>query len=188
MKMKTIFSTCFLLALLVAGCAPWAMVGGNYENSTENFKSDFPNGWRKFNLSKDDVLITKDGLRLQLIRISRSPIEKKLQHTEKKFVKGMLPQEAAEIIIQNFRSNPAIMNQQVLANNPAEIGGYPGFHIVITFQTKEGLTKKSSIYGFLSAESYYEILYEAARRYYFAKDVADFEKVKDSFKLLRDNV
>ena len=188
MKMKKVLSIGIILALLLGGCAPWIMVGGNYENSTQNFKAEFPKGWRKFNLSKDDVLITKDGLSLQFIRISRSPIEKELQHTEKKFTKGMLPQEVAEIFIQNFRSNSDIMNQQVLANNPAEIGGYPGFNIVITFQTKEGLTKQSIVYGFLSDESYYEILYEAAKRYYFTKDESDFEKVKDTFKLLRDNV
>jgi len=188
MKMKKALSICFILALILGGCAPWIMVGGNYENSTQNFKAEFPKGWRKYNLSKDDVLITKDGLSLQFMRISRSPIEKELQHTKKKFSKGMLPQEIAEIVVQNFRSNPNIMNQQVLANNPAEIGGYPGFNIVIAFQTKGGLTKQSIVYGFLSGESYYEILYETAKRYYFEKDEADFEKVKDTFKLLRDNV
>jgi hypothetical protein len=164
------------------------MVGGNYENPAQNFKAEFPQGWRKFNLSKDDVLITKDGLSLQFIRISRSPIDKKLQHTEKKFTKGMLPQEAAELVIQNFRSNSDIMNQLVLVNNPAEIGGYPGFNIVVTFQTKQGLTKQSNVYGFLTGDSYYEILYQAPKRYYFTKDESDFEKVKDTFKLLRDNV
>jgi len=134
------------------------------------------------------VLITKDGFSLQFIRVTRSPVGNKLQHTEKKFTKGMMPQEAAEIVIQNFRSNPNIMNQQVLANNPTKIGGYPGFNIVVAFQTKTGLTKQSIVCGFLSGSSYYEILYEAPQRYYFTKDESDFEKVKDTFKLLRDNV
>ena len=100
----------------------------------------------------------------------------------------MLPQEAAEIVIQNFRSNSTIMNQQVLENNPAVIGGYPGFKIAMAFQTRQGLTKQSILYGFLSGDSYYEILYEAAKRFYFSKDVSDFEKVKETFKLLQDNV
>ena len=158
-----------IIALFLGGCSPWVMVGGNYENPSQNFKAEFPDGWRKLNLSKDDVLVTKDGLSLQFIRISRSPIEKQLQYTEKKLTKGMLPQEVAEIVIQNFRSNSEIMNQQVLANNPALIGGNPGFNIVLSFQTKAGLTKQSILYGFLSGESYYEIRYEAAQRYYFKK-------------------
>jgi hypothetical protein len=164
------------------------MVGGTYENSAQNFKAEFPKGWRKFNLSKDEVLITKDGFSLQFIRISRSPIEKQLRYTEKKFTKEMLPQEVAEIVIQNFRSNPNVMNQDILANNPAKIGGYPGFNIVVSFQTTNGLTKQSNVYGFLSGDSYYEILYEAPKRYYFAKFQSDFERVKETFKLLRDNV
>lgn len=190
MKMKKIFLilTCLVLTLFLGGCAPWVMVSGNYENISQNFKVELPNGWRKFNLSKDALLITQDGLTLQFIRISRNPIEKELPHTKKKFTKGLLPQEVAEIVMQNFRSNPDIMNQQLLANNPSEIGGYPGFNIVSTFQTKTGLTKKIIIYGFLSGNSYYEILYEAPERYYFKKYDTDFEKVKDSFKLLKDNV
>ena len=40
----------------------------------------------------------------------------------------------------------------------------------------------------LKLDKVVEILYEAAKRYYFSKDEADFEKVKDTFKLLRDNV
>lgn len=188
MKMRKAFSIGIIIALLLGGCSPWIMVGGNYENATQNFKAEFPQGWRKFNLSRDDVLITKDGLSLQFIRITRNPIEKDLQHTEKKFSREMLPQEAAEIVLQNFRSNSNILNKEVLANDPALIGGYPGFNLVLSFQTKAGLSKRSIVYGFLSGDSYYEILYEAAKRYYFKKDESDFEKVKDTFKLLRDNV
>jgi hypothetical protein len=188
MKMKKALLTCFILGLFLGGCTPWVMVGGNYENSTQNFKAEFPNGWRKFNLSNNEVLITKDGFSLEFIRISRRPIEKELKHTKKKFTQGMLPQEVAEIVIQNFRSNPDIMNQQILANTPSNIGGYPGFNIMVTFQTKEGLTKQSAVYGFLSGDAFYEILYEAPKRYYFTKYEADFEKVKDTFKLLRDNI
>ena len=188
MKIKRSLLTCLIVALFFGGCAPWMNVGGTYENTQQNFKAEFPKGWRKFNLSKDDVLITKDGLSLQFIRISRNPIEQELEYTKKKLTKEMLPQEVAEIVIQNFRSNPNIINQQLLLNNPATIGGYPGFNIAVTFQTKEGLTKKAIIYGFLSGSSYYEILYEAPERYYFAKDESEIERVKDTFKLLKDNV
>ena len=188
MKMKRSLLICLVLVLFLGGCAPWMVVGGPYENTQQNFKAEFPKGWRKFNLSRDDVLITKDGISLQYIRISRSPIEQELQHTKKKFTKEMLPQEVAEIVIQNFRSNPDIMNHQLLLNNPTTIGGYPGFNIAVAFQTMEGLTKKSIIYGFLSGSSYYEILYEAPERYYFSKEESEFEKVKDTFKLLEDNV
>jgi len=188
MKMMKAFFACFILALFLGGCATWVMVGGNFESPSQNFKAELPNEWRKFNASRDDLLITKDGFSLQLIRISRSPIDKKLNHTEKKFTKGMLPQEVAELVIQNFRSNPNIMNQQIMSNNPATIGGYPGFNVAATFQTKDGLTKQSIVCGFLAGESYYEILYEAPKRYYFMKYEPDFEKVRDTFKLLRDNI
>ena len=188
MNIKRSLLICLILVFFFGGCAPWMVVGGPYENTQHNFKTEFPKGWRKFNLSRDDVLITKDGFSLQFIRISRNPIDEELQHTKKKFTTEMLPQEVSEIVIQNFRSNPDIINQELLLNDPATIGGYPGFNIAVAFQTKDGLSKKSIIYGFLSGSSYYEIIYEAPERYYFSKDAADFEKVKDTFKLLKDNV
>ena len=186
--MKKVLNACFIIALVIGGCAPWIMVGGNFEDSKQNFKAEFPDGWRKFNLSSKEVLITKDGISLQFIRISKKPIDMEFQHTEKRFTKDMLPQEVAETVLQDFRSNPELMNQQILSNNPSIIAGQPGFHIVMTFQTNNGLTKQSVKYGFLSGDYYYELLYEAPQRYYFVLYESDFEKVKETFKLLRDNV
>ncbi len=66
----------------------------------------------------------------------RLKIDTELLHTKKKFEKGMLPQEAAEVVIDNLRSNPNILNQNVVENKPVQIGGHPGFKIVYTYQNK----------------------------------------------------
>jgi hypothetical protein len=175
-----------LLIFFLWGCATWVAVGGKYTMSSQNFEVKLPNGWRKFEFAKDALLITKDGLTLQQIRISRMSIDKDLNHTKKKFAEGMLPPEVAEMVIDNFRSNPNILNQKIIENTPAQIGGYSGYKLVFTYQTKEGLTKKGINYGFISGNWFYEILYEAADRYYFAKDIAAMEKVKDSFRLIKE--
>lgn len=97
----------------------------------------------------------------------------------------MLPQEVAQMVIDNFKSNPNLVGQEVLENNPETIGAQQGFKLVITWKNIEGLRTKSIIYGFLLGKYYYELYYRAYDRYYFEKDVVAFEKIKNSFSLLK---
>jgi hypothetical protein len=174
-----------LLIILLWGCAPWVMVGGNYKMQSLNFEVDLPEGWRRHNLTTDKLLITKDGLSLQQIQIARKAIDEELSFTKKKFSKGMLPEELAEVIIDNIRSNPNIMNLKITENTPAEIGGYPGFRLAYTYKTKRGLRKNVIYYGFMIDTWYFDIDYESPARFYFAKYHPAFEKVKDSFRILK---
>lgn len=175
-----------VLIFILFGCATWVAVGGKYKMDSQNFAVDLPQGWRKFNFAQDQLLITKDGFSLQRIDISRMEVGKDLPHTKKKFAKEMLPQEVADVFIDNFRSNTGIMNQEILENNPAQIGGHSGFKTVYTYQTKAGLNIKGVTYGFMWDNWFYEILYEAAERHYFERDLQAFEKVKESFSLIRE--
>jgi hypothetical protein len=183
---KSIF-VYFLLIIFLTGCATWEQVGGVYETSSHNYKTELPKEWRRFNLDRSQVLITKDGFSLQWISVSRTPIDKKLDFTQKKYSKHMLPQEAAEVAIANFRSNPQIFNMQIVENDPVLIGGYAGFKIVYQYQTDKGLTKKGVYYCSLVDEWSYKINYEAPARYYFERDLPALELVKEKFKLLKDS-
>jgi hypothetical protein len=146
-----------------------------------------PDEWRRFNLDRSQVLITKDGFSLQWISVSRTPIDKALDFTQKKYSTDMLPQEAAEVAIDNLRSNPQIFNMQIIENDPVLIGAYAGFKIVYQYQTDKGLTKKGVYYCSLVDEWSYKINYEAPARYYFEKDLPALELVKETFKLLKDS-
>lgn len=97
----------------------------------------------------------------------------------------MLPQEASEVIIDNMASDPAILNFEVIENSPAKISGFHGFKLVTTNKNKDGLKFKSIFYGFIIDEWFYGIRYTAAARYYFDNDIKTFEKVFESFKLIR---
>jgi hypothetical protein len=208
MKKKKLF-TLFVLLLFLSSCAPYVMVGGQYAASSENFVVDLPEGWRRHEiafdqgpisrkimelleqrrkLSWDVIRITRDGLLLQQISIGRVPVDDELPHTKKKLSREMLPQEAAEIVIDNLRSNPNITNQEVIENTPTRVGGNPGFKLLYTYQTKEGLKIKAAYYGAMSGNWLYYLLYEAPARHYFDKDHALFEKIKESFKLLKEGM
>ncbi len=184
--MKKAIILCFGLFLLIGGCAAWVAVGGPHSQSSQNFEVELPEGWRKFNMAQDRVLITRDGILLQQIQISRSSVDKELPFTKKKLSGDMLLQEIAEVLMDNIRSNPNITNQQFISDTPAQVGGHPGLTLVYTYQTKEGLTKKGIIYFLLFDNWCYELLYEAPERHYFSKDLPAFNRVKDSFKLIKD--
>ena len=140
---------------------------------------------RRRDLAWDVVHITRDGWLLQQIAIGRIPAERTLPHTKMKFPKGLLPQEAAEVLIDNIRSNPNLSDQRIIENNLAKVGGYPGFYIAYVYQPRPGLKIKGALYGVMHGDWLYYLLYEAPQRHYFEKDQAVFEKVKESFKFLR---
>jgi hypothetical protein len=133
----------------------------------------------------ESLLITRDGLSLQYIQIGRMKIENSLKHTKKKFSKGMLPQETAEVALDNMASNPDILNLEVIENIPATVNGIPGFKAIYTYKSKDGLKLKSIFYGLMIGDWFYSIQYDAAQRYYFDKDLKTFEKILESFRLIK---
>lgn len=174
----------WIMFILVVGCAPWTQVGGLHKNESHNFSVDLPQGWMRWNKG-EHLFITRDGVSLQYIQIGRTKIEDPLKHTKKKFSKGMLPQEAAEVVLDNFASNQNILNLEIIENTPATLDGIPGFKALYTYKNKDGLKFKSIYYGFMAEDWFYSINYNAALRYYFDKDIKTFERVVESFKLIK---
>lgn len=194
-----------LLTILVSslwGCAPYVMVGGRY--SAESFEVDLPNGWRKHelafdptgkrlleafqrtrDLTWDEVRITRDGLTLQQVGMGKVAADAEIPHTKRKLASGMLPQEAADVVIDSMRSHPNITDLQVLENTPAVLGGHPGFKLLYIFKTKTGLRIKAAYYGVMLGNWHYYMVYEAPERHYFAKDYPVFEKIKESLRIHR---
>jgi hypothetical protein len=174
----------YIALIFLVGCAPWTQVGGLYKNESYNYSVDLPQGWMRWNKS-ENLFITRDGVSLQYIQIGRMKIEDSLKHTKKKFSKGMLPQEAAEVFLDNLASNSNILNFEVIENTPATVSGIPGFKTTYTYKNKNGLKLRSIHYGFMAGDWVYGINYNAAQRYYFDKDIKTFEMVFESFKLIK---
>lgn len=171
---------------LLAGCATprWTVVGGEYRDESKNVLVDLPKGWVKSG-SGDSIFLTREGGALQAIIISRHEIGENLPSTKKKFQKGMLPQEVAEVALDQFHSNPAFERMTVLENRPETIGGYAGFRSVFTYRSKNGVRYKIIFCGFLLENHFYFIRYSAAQRHYFDRDAETFEKVLHSFRLIK---
>jgi hypothetical protein len=173
----------YLLALFMAGCVLWVPVSGKYVSADDAFEVDLPAGWRRAYSTRNGLTITRDGLSLQVMRVVREPFDTDLPYTKRKLEKEMFPQEIAEVIIDNLRSNQNTSNFQLHTNQPARVGGYPGFKLTFSYQTKENLKKEGVYYGVLVDQWYYRLVLEAPSRHYFPRDQAVLERVQESFKI-----
>ena len=175
----------WLLLMLVTslvGCAPWTQVGGKLVDDSLKVQADLPAGWMRSNTIQDALLITRDGVLFQYITVQRIQIDKSLPNTKKKFANHMLPQEVAEVELDNARSNPNVTHFELIENVPVDVDRQPGFKLVYTYRTKEGLKFKRVHYGFLLGEWVYRIQYQAPEQYYFDRDLSVFEQVRTSLR------
>ncbi len=168
---------------LLSGCAPWIRTGGPYTASEENVAMDLPDGWMRWN-TKDYFPITRDGVDLQHILVEKIGVNDTLTHTKKRFRKGMLPMEAAEVIMDNIASGKNVHAFEIRENKPAKIDGRSGFRAVYTFKTDDGLKMKGVVYGMMIGEWYYGLQYDAPQRFYFDRDLKTFERVVASARLV----
>jgi hypothetical protein len=176
----------FILLIPITACAPWTRVTGPFEGPAHHFSVDIPDGWMKFD-SERYLLISRDGPFLQYILVEDRNLEAPFTHTKRRMNRDMLPQEAAEVILDDLSLDRAVRNLQVLENAPARIAHQDGFKILFTYKNGDGLVLKTLYYGFIKGRMFYSIRYTAAERYYFGKDLGTFKKVLAGFRLILDS-
>ena len=184
-----------VFCIMTGGCAgnpaSWSSVSGRQVEDHDRIELDWPAGWMKYiPADKDEkakkeglvLFVTRDGNGLQRIMLKRTALEQGFAYTQKKASAAMLPQELADIIMDDIRANANIIDPQLLENRPSELGGIPGFRLLLTYKTKAGLPKQLAYYGCLADGHMYGLVYDAPRRHYFELDLSTFESVHKSFK------
>jgi hypothetical protein len=174
-----------IVLLLFAGCAParpWVRAEKLYANPSQGFSVELPDNWMRAG-RVEYLIATRDGFPLQSIFIRRFDINKEpLKNTKKALQKDMLPQEVAEVVLDDTISASSFSDVKMEENMPMMLSGVPGFKLVFTFKNGSGLNMKSIICGCLKDESLLVVRYSAPVRHYFDSDLGTFEKVLRSFK------
>ncbi len=170
--------------LLVTSCAHWKPVQGTLAFPQKNYLFVIPQGWYQYHKTDDFLLLTRDGVVLESISISRLPVTEKLEHTRKKLRRDMLPQEISEVILDDLRLNTNLLNFQLLENVPTKIDSFPGFKLTYQYEGNNGVLYKTILLGFIRKSLYYQLKYDAAARYYFDRYLPDFEKVVQTFRIM----
>ena len=174
-----------LCLLLLSACSSWKQVGGREGYTFRGFSVDIPSHWMQLDTDRD-LLLSRDGPFLQYILVQQSSVDRSFQNTKKRFREGMLPQEAAEVVVADMTSDRALRNFHLLASDPVCVDGHDGFRLVFTYQNPDGLTYKTIYYGFIAGGTYYSIRYNAAERHYFEKDLGTFQQVLGSFHIAKE--
>jgi hypothetical protein len=175
-----------LAALVLSGCAPiWVRTSVLFQGA--GYTVELPQGWMATRNPKS-LVVTHDGPELQSVYVhvvDLSELEKKRDKDKpagKLLTKGMLPQEAAETILDGMQSNKRLSRFTVIENKPAKVGGKDGFRLDYTYKDDK-LRNRCIFYGMLHEDKFYRISYCATVRYYFDKDLEEFENIAASFKV-----
>ncbi|MFH1199350.1 MAG: hypothetical protein V1650_04255 [Candidatus Omnitrophota bacterium] len=176
--MRIKFFVVLSLVFFICGCAAWQLVKTPTKWASSELGAILPEGWMRLNYSPDLLFLTKDGEMLQRIRIYRYALnkDKELPITKKEFSEDMLPQDIAELIVNEASVDQNKQNFQLADNVPVGINGKEGFKITYAYNTVEKLKVKSVLYGFRYKKFIYLIQYEAAAQYYFDKDINVFNQ------------
>ena len=132
----------------------------------------------------DSEMLSKNGPYLEYILIQSRPLAKGFRYTRQNLTTDMLPHEAAQLIIDNLRSDPLIRGFRLLSSEPAILAGEPGFKLTFTYRDKNDVEAQTVYYGVVLPDMFFNLRYTAARRYYFAQELSTFSSVLDSLQFL----
>ena len=178
------FLRIILFLFIITGGLACAHGGGFSKPASYSFTIDIPAGWRKIDNNRY-LLVTKESPFLQYILVQNRPIGRSFHNTRKKLQKDMLPEEAAQIIVDELISDQNLVNLRILNNTPASIKGYQGFKILYTYSDSQGITYKTLYYGFVKEDTFFNLRFTAADQIYFQRDIDEFRGILNSFKIIQ---
>jgi hypothetical protein len=181
-----------ILGFAVSGCATlWSPLEEGQQEPDVSYKIEFPEGWLKFDSKTSKrmvdpldrgVTITRDGTMLQNIKVGFMELDQAFLSTKKTLNENMLPQETAEVVVDNFRMAEGVLEFNLLENVPVYVGGHPGFKILFEYKIDNRLWLRRMFYGTILNKRLYFLQYHAPGRYYFERDLETFQNIVDSFR------
>ena len=172
------------VVFILAGVLACAHTDAFTKPASYSFTIDIPEGWRKIDNNRY-LFVTKENPFLQYILVQNRPIGRSFRNTRKKIQKDMLPEDAAQIIIDELISDQKLVNLKILSNTPATIKEYEGFKILYTYSDSNGQTYKTLYYGFIKEDTFFNLRFNAADQIYFQRDINDFRRVLNSLQVIK---
>lgn len=190
--MRTRIALAGAAAVLLGGCIsmydewPYRPAGSEYSKWSligASVKLPLPKGWMKANGLDNALVATRDGFNLQTLRFRRIELERKLPHTLKVIRKTMRPDELAEVLLDDLRTDGTALGLQVLDTRPAQFAGQPGFRATVSFKDPDGLRYKAVLSGAIIKGYAWQLTYVATARHYFDRDLPHYERALVDLKI-----
>ncbi|MBW1999220.1 MAG: hypothetical protein JRJ29_14820 [Deltaproteobacteria bacterium] len=174
---------CSLLVILLCSCTAGIKHNEDVRLSGYNFSIEFPENWKRLD-SKRFLIFTRENPFLQYILVQQRPIGKSFRNTKRKITRGMLPEEAAEVVLDEITLDRSVIDLHLVKNEPATVNQYDAFKLIFTYSTRQGGNYRTIYYGMIRGDWFYSLRYNASRNHYSEADIEAFLKVLDSFTIL----
>jgi hypothetical protein len=176
--------------LVAVLCAAWGITGAqaagmeiaaaNTPVSTTKglFAVQPPAGW-VFQRGGYDVFTSRDGPLLNNISFELRKHKKAFPATRKGSAPDVLPEELAEMYVADLKSQAGISDVNVLAIEPAVLGGQPAFRVHVTYvlmQAMGGAPFEQVALGAPLQDYLLVARYQAPQLHYFETYLAAFEE------------
>src|SRR3972149_10836887 len=104
---------CLIPVLLVlATCATAYEVAIECDPEKRNFSVELPAGWKQLS-STEVFLITREDPFSQYILFRQRHVDERFPHTTKSLHRNMPPLEAADVVIDEMKKDPSVLNLEV---------------------------------------------------------------------------
>jgi len=173
-----------IVALVFGGCASaWQSGGGPVPEADIGVSVEVPTGWYQItDTPLGAIAMTKNGISIETITVSRSQLEQKLPNSSKRFQAGMSPGEAADVDISNHEFAPGIDGFEVIDRGVATIDGHPCYHYSYKYLESFGQPRNVKDYGCVITPYIYRFHYTAPAQKWFPQLLPAFESVVSSAK------
>ena len=175
-KRLPVFAT--VLVSVFFFCSPVAMATDEF-----NFSIDIPEGWWRVKTDKY-LVVTRDGAFKHYVLVQERPLSKPFKNTGKILKPTLLPNEVAQIVVDEVSADPNLTGLQIIENNPATVAGKPGFQLTLFYTDPAGIIFKTMYHGCIHGDRYYNLRYAASEEKYFNEEAWQiFSGVRKSFKI-----
>jgi hypothetical protein len=175
--------TLLLIVLsLLTGCAVWSPANRVIKNPREGYTIEIPPDWMRHNKTRY-LFLSKDGPLLDAVQVDVWSVGAPFGTTKKNLQKSMLVQELADLVLDDYRTNPDFIGLTLLENEPAVVANTEGFKLTFTHRNLDGLKIKTMVYGFMTKTKLYRLRYSAPEVHYFEKEISSFESMISSFSV-----
>ncbi len=183
------FSIALALALVLAACAPFAMIEAKRQTIGDSY-SVLPTGaWNKAGFDKFETW-TVDGLALQLLRFYAGikdgdaifVLRGRKDDQQPKFRVRMTPSDIMELVADGL-SGLKITDIKTTHLRPHKFGGLPGFRFDISYFNTGGLAYRGVVVGAVKDKELNMILFRGTKLHYFDSKIDEVEQIIQSVRM-----
>ncbi len=173
-----------LTALLAAVFLAATYAGSAAAAPAKGFTVAKPEEWKEIPDEEEPlVFFTREGWHKQFILVQQRPLSKPFQFTQRQIEKGMTPEQAAEVILNEIAADQNIRDFKLLEKGEVQIAGQRGFRLAFVYTDPDNYIFKINLLGFIHGDSVFGLRYGATSEELFQKDWKTFQEVLQSFKL-----